>query len=156
MWPEYSWGSCQVPRYWLTFSSEEARERGIARNLAYLGTRRALVRLAQPQEFAKATHNPVATPSAGRFVLVTGLSPTCYNEDLAHFFRGYDLLPQAIFFMRDAEGEHGRGRAWNSGGGSRADAAVVRFASPLEARCAVRSLQQGHVSGSTVRLRVLE
>ena len=55
-----------------------------------------------------------------------------------------------------AQGEHGRGRAWNSGGGSRADAAVVRFASPLEARCAVRSLQQGHVSGSTVRLRVLE
>ena len=25
------------------------------------------------------------------------------SEDLAHFFRGYDLLPQAIFFMRDAE-----------------------------------------------------
>ncbi|KAL4432535.1 hypothetical protein ABPG77_000472 [Micractinium sp. CCAP 211/92] len=154
--PEYSWGNFEVQRFWLNFASSADRERAMSRHMAYLGTRRLLLRKATPHEFSVGIYNPLAMSSRGRYVLVSNLAATCTSEDVLRFFHGYDLHAKTISFLKSGPEAAGPGRRGAGASGAAHELAIVRFASPMEARRAVRDRQGGFCGNTQVRLRVLQ
>ncbi|EFN55711.1 hypothetical protein CHLNCDRAFT_52363 [Chlorella variabilis] len=155
--PEFSWKHFAVERFWVNFGSPVDRERAMSRHMAYLGTRRVLMRKATATEFGAGVYNPLAMSSRGRYVLVENLAPTTTSEDVIRFFQGYDLHAKSVTFLRENEKaklseaglQHPKARL-------QPEKAVVRFTSPLEAHRAVRDRQAGFCGNNALRLRVLQ
>ncbi|KAL4436884.1 hypothetical protein ABPG75_004023 [Micractinium tetrahymenae] len=153
--PEYSWRHFEVQRFWINFASRADRERALSRHMAYLGTRRLLMRAASPHEFSVGIYNPLAMSSRGRYVLVSNLVPTCTSEDVLRFFHGYDMHAKTISFLKSEPETPAPGRRVAAAATGN-EVAIVRFASALEAHRAVRDRQGAFCGNNQVQLRVLQ